>query len=265
PNCTATERATARLATHPILKPRFVELKAAVKAFKDARKNPDKDTPSVQSKSGEQPKSAEQFNNSSDDQAVKLSQKQEGCEKKTKMSMKTETDRMVKQLCELEKKTVEMEKAYAPEESPFQAITQKKTGKKLGYQKKAENAGIKKSDAIKKKNNHNSDQEEEYFDDSTEERFFNQSSDSDSDSDDDFFIGKIKRKKKTAAATDLSTAKGKDRLQENILKKVKNTVPGTAEDLIMKEEKLHRKGSKLESVFCSSLCTSNQKSQNTRR
>ncbi|KAM6227558.1 serum response factor-binding protein 1 [Spheniscus humboldti] len=276
PNCTATERAIARLATHPILKPRFVELKAAVTAFKDARKNPAKATPSKKAKSEEQPKSAQHFNSDLDDQAPILAQKQQGGEHETKMSMKIETDGVAEELSESEseQKTVEMEKACAPEESSFQAvemqaITQNKTGKKLGYQKRKENMSMNKLNAIKERNNDDSDQEhpneEEYFDDSTEERFYNQSSDSDSDSNDDFFIGKVKRKKKIAAVTDFSSAKEKDRLQKNIVKNEKNTVPRTAQDLIMEEGKPHAKASKLESMFCSSLSTSNQKSQNRRR
>ncbi|NXG61330.1 SRFB1 protein, partial [Hemiprocne comata] len=275
PNCTAAERATARLATHPILKPRFIELKAAVKAFKDARKNTAEATPSKKAKSEEPPKSAQHFSSNLDNQALKLAQKQQGCEHKTKMSTKTETDRVAEELYENEpEKTVEMGRANVPEESLFQpvemqAVTQNKTGKKLGYQKRKENMSMNKLSAIKEIINNNSDleqpNEEEYYDDSTEERFYNQSSDSDSDSNDDFFIGKVKRKKKTAAATDLSSAKGKDRLQKNIMKKEKNTAPGTAQDLIMEEGKPHAKTSKLESMFCSSLSTSNQKSQNRRR
>ncbi|NWI70790.1 SRFB1 protein, partial [Todus mexicanus] len=273
PDCTATERAIARLATHPILKPRFVELKAAVEAFKDARKNPDKATPSKNTESEEQPKSAQRFSNSSSDQALKLAQKQQGCEDKTKMSVRIETDGMAEELCKSksEQKTVEMERVDAPEESSFQAaeiqlVTQNKTGKKLGYQKRKENMSMKKLNAGKEKNNSNqkNPNEEEYFDDSTEERFYNQSSDSDSDSNDDFFIGKVKRKKKTAAVTDLSTAKEKDSLQKNILKKEANTASGTAQNLIMEEQKPHAKASKLESMFCSSLSTSNQKYQNRR-
>ncbi|NXS70631.1 SRFB1 protein, partial [Pandion haliaetus] len=276
PNCTAAERAIARLATHPILKPRFVELKAAVKAFKDARKNPAKTTPLKKAKSEEQPKSVQHFNSNLDDQALKLGQKQQGCEQKTKISKKIETDRVAEDLCdsESEQKTVEMERAYTPEESSFQAVempavTQNKTGKKLRYQRMKENMSMNKLNAIKDIINHDSGQEhpneEEYFDDSTEERFYNQSSDSDSDSNDDFFIGKVKRKKKIAAVTDLSSAKGKDRFQKNIGKKEKNTAPGAVQDLIVEEGKPHAKASKLESMFCSSLSTSNQKSQNRRR
>ncbi|NXY20285.1 SRFB1 protein, partial [Atrichornis clamosus] len=274
PNCTATERAMARLATHPTLKPRFVELKAAVKAFKDARKNPDKATPMKKDKSEEQPKSAQHLNSNLDDKTPKLAQNQQGCEHKTKLSMKIETDKVVEELNEneSEQKTVEIERAYAPEESSFQAVemqavTQNKTGKELGYQKRKENMSMNKLNATKEVVD-DSDQEhpneKEYFDDSTEERFYNESSDSDSDSSDDFFIGKVKKKKKVAAVTNFSSKNQKDSLQKNIVKTEKSTVPGTVQELIMEESKPHVKASKLESVFCSSLSTSNQKSQNRR-
>ncbi|NXN10525.1 SRFB1 protein, partial [Indicator maculatus] len=274
PNCTATERAIARLASHPILKPRFVELKAAVTAFKDARKNPAKSTPSEKATSEEEAKSAQPFNNDLDDQTLKLAQKQQGCERKTKISMKIETDRVPEELCESDSEQhAEIEKACAPEDSSLQAVqiqavTQSKTGKKHAYQKRKENMSVNKLNAIKESKNDSKQKhpnEDEYFDDSTEERFYNQSSDSDSDSNDDFFIGKVKRRKKIAAVTDLSSAKEKDRLQgEKVLKKEKNTAPETAQDFIMEKGKPHSKGSKIESMFCSSLSTSNQKSESRR-
>uniref|UniRef100_A0A8C0HQ80 Serum response factor-binding protein 1 n=1 Tax=Buteo japonicus TaxID=224669 RepID=A0A8C0HQ80_9AVES len=260
-----SERAIARLATHPLLKPRFADLKAAVKAFKDERKNPAKATPLNKAKSEEQPKSAQHFNSNLDDQARKLGQKQQGCERKTKMSRKIETDRVAEDHCdsESEQKTVEIERAYTPKESSFQAVemqavTQNKTGKKLGCQKRKENMSVNKLNAMKEIINDDSDQEhpneEDYFDDSTEERFYNQSSDSDNDSNDDFFIGKVKRKKKIAV-TDHSSAKGKDRLQKNIVKSEKNS--GAVRDLIMEEGKPCAKASKLESMFFNVLfCTS---------
>uniref|UniRef100_A0A8B9GM82 Serum response factor binding protein 1 n=1 Tax=Amazona collaria TaxID=241587 RepID=A0A8B9GM82_9PSIT len=273
PNCTATERAIARLATHPTLKPRFVELKAAVKAFKDARKNPDKATHSKKATSEEEPKSAQHFNSILDDQALKLAQKQQGCENKTKNSMNVQTDGVAKESCESEseQKAVEIKTAYVLEKSSFQAVEmqavgQNKTGRKLGYQTRKENTRLNKSNAVKINDDRGQKHpnEEEYFDDSTEERFYNQSSDSDSDSNDDFFIGKVKRKKKIAAVTARSSAKAKDGLQKSIVKKEKNTVAGAEQDLIMEEGKLHAKASKLESVFCSSLSASNQKSQKKR-
>ncbi|NXB72203.1 SRFB1 protein, partial [Donacobius atricapilla] len=271
PNCTAAERAMARLATHPTLKPRFVELKAAVKAFKDARKNPDKATPLKKDQSEEQPKPAQHSNSNLDEQTSKQPQKQQGCERKTKSGMKMETDK-VGVLCESEseQKTVEMERAYAPEEPSFQAVemqavTYNKTGKKLDYQKRKENMSMDKLNAIKEITD-DSDQEhpneKEYFDDSTEERFYNETSDSDSDSNDDFFIGKVKKKKKVAAVNHFSLTKGKGSVQKNVMKTEKSAVSGAAQDLVMEERKPLAKASKLESVFCSSLSTTNQKSQN---
>ncbi|NWH75103.1 SRFB1 protein, partial [Piaya cayana] len=272
-DCTATERAIARLATHPILKPKFVELKAAVKAFKDARKSSAKETSSKKAKSEEQPKSAH-FNSNLDDQALKLAQNQKGCEHRVKKNVRTEADRVAEELCESKsgQKTVEMERAYGPEESSFpavemQAVTQNKTGKKPGYQKRKENMSMNKLNAIKETmvgSDLEQSSEGEYFDDSTEERFYNQSSDSDSDSNDDFFIGKVKRNKKPSAVSDVPSTEGKDTLQKNTMKKEKDIVPGIAQDLISKERKPQAKASKLESVFCSSLSTSNQKSQNRR-
>ncbi|NXQ63063.1 SRFB1 protein, partial [Anthoscopus minutus] len=274
PNCTAAERAMARLATHPTLKPRFVELKAAVKAFKDARKNPNKATPMKKDQTEEQPKSAQHSNSNLDEQASKQPQKQQGCERKTKSGIKIEADKVVEELCESEseQKTVEMERAYAPEEPSSQAvemqtIAQNKTGKKLDYEKKKENMSMNKLNAIKEVID-DSDQEhpneKEYFDDSTEERFYNESSDSDSDSNDDFFIGKVKKKKKVAAVNNFSSTKGKDSVQKNVMKTEKSTVSGTVQDLIMEERKPLAKANKLESVFCSSLSTANQKSQSRR-
>ncbi|NWH90102.1 SRFB1 protein, partial [Aegithalos caudatus] len=288
PNCTAAERAMARLAAHPTLKPRFLELKAAVKAFKDARKNPDKATPMKKHQSEEQPKSAQHSNSNLDDKASKRPQKdgcehkakKQGCEHKTKSGMKIETDK-VEEFCESEseQKTVEMERAYTPEgpsrcltSTAFKAVevqtvAQNKTGKKLDYQKRKENMNMNKLHAVKEIID-DSDQEnpngKEYFDDSTEERFYNETTDSDSDSNDDFFIGKVKKKKKVAAVSNFSSTKGKGNVQENVLKTEKSRVSGTAQNLIMEERNPLAKASKLESVFCSSLSTTNQKSQNRR-
>ncbi|NWR74252.1 SRFB1 protein, partial [Centropus unirufus] len=272
-DCTATERAVARLATHPILKPRFVELKAAVQAFKDARKSSAKETPSKKAKSEEQPKSAQHLNTNLEDQALKPAKKQKGCENRMKKNVRTEADRVAEELHESEsrQKNAEMERAHAPEKSLFQAVemkavTQNKIGKKLGYQKRKENMSMNKLNTIKKKMGDSEleqPNEEEYFDDSTEERFYNQSSDSDSDSNDDFFIGKVKRNKKLAAVSDVSSAKEKDTLQKNVVKK-ENAVPGIAQDFIRTEGKLQEKASKLESVFCSSLSTAKQKPQRKR-
>ncbi|XP_065600401.1 serum response factor-binding protein 1 isoform X1 [Cyrtonyx montezumae] len=269
PKSTAQERAIARLATHPLLKPKIAELKAAVKAFKDARQNPAKASPS-EKKLKAQPKLAQNANSNLNEQVFKLVQKRQGFEDKTKMSVKMGTVRGADKLSEgePEQETMEMEripKDFLTQTIETQAVTQ--TGEKLGCKKRKENVITNKLTTMKQVIRGDSDleqhSEEEYFDDSTEERFYNQTSNSDSDSNDDFFIGKVKRKKKTAAVNDLPSVKEKDTLQKNILPEEKSTVSGTVQKLMV-EEKPHAKARKLESVFCTSLATSNHKSQ-TRR
>uniref|UniRef100_A0A8C3PWU8 Serum response factor-binding protein 1 n=1 Tax=Chrysolophus pictus TaxID=9089 RepID=A0A8C3PWU8_CHRPC len=269
PKSTANERAIARLATHPLLKPKIAELKAAVKAFKDARQNPAKASPS-EKKPEAQPKSAQNSNSNLNEQVLKLVQNQQGFENKTKMSVKMETVGGADKLSESEPEQEIMEMERIPKELSsqtveMQAVTQ--TGKKLGCKKRKENVSMNKLTAMKQiiRDDSGLEQhsEEEYFDDSTEERFYNQTSNSDSDSNDDFFIGKVKRKKKTAAVNNLSSVKEKNTLQKNILKEEKSTVSGTVQNSIM-EGKPHEKARKLESVFCTSLSTCNQKSQNRR-
>ncbi|XP_035165381.1 serum response factor-binding protein 1 isoform X2 [Oxyura jamaicensis] len=277
PKATASERAIARLATHPVLKHKIAELKAAVKAFKDARQDPNKANPAKKDTAEAQPKSGQHSISSLDERILKPAQKKQGCDPKTKMGVKMQTNRGAEELCdsESEQKIMEMDRTCSPKEFSFQTVevpqfTQNKTGKKLGNKKRKENMNVNKLTAKKKIISDDSDleqnSEEEYFDDSTEERFYNQTSDSDSDSNDDFFIGRVKRKKKITAASDLSLAKSKNKVQENILKKEKNAVSGTVQDSIVEEGKPHAKAEKLESVFCRSLSTaSNQKSQNRGR
>ncbi|NXL94061.1 SRFB1 protein, partial [Alectura lathami] len=272
PKSTATERAIARLATHPLLKPKIAELKAAVKAFKDARQNPVKASPLDKSKSEAQPKSAQRPDSNLDGQVTKLVQKQQGCEHKTKMSMRTEATSEAGCESESDQKVMEVEgtpREFSSQAVEVQAVTQNKTGKKRGCKKRKENTSMNKVTAMKQVASDESDleqhSEEEYFDDSTEERFYNQTSDSDSDSNDDFFIGKVKRRKKAAAGSDRSSAKEMNTVQKNILKKEKSMMSETVRDLIVDEGKPHAKAEKLESVFCSSLSTSSQKSQTRRR
>ncbi|XP_077767501.1 serum response factor-binding protein 1 isoform X2 [Canis aureus] len=203
PDSTATERAVARLAMHPLLKKKIDVLKAAVKAFKDARQNV------VEVKSSE---NASEENHSKDtlcsnDDASKL--QHEG----TIISEQKEKEAKI-----LAKKPVNSKEKRTKMEQGPNAIDIPNTPSKP-----SERAGIVPSDPRKtpadpkmktlsktkkgKESNSllggNSDGEElqeeekEYFDDSTEERFYKQSSMSeDSDSGDDFFIGKVRRTRK---------------------------------------------------------------------
>ncbi|XP_027461807.1 serum response factor-binding protein 1 [Zalophus californianus] len=202
PDSTATERAVARLAMHPLLKKKIDVLKAAVRAFKDARQNV------VEVKSSE---NASEENHSKDtlcsnDDASKL--QHEG----TIISEQKEKEAKI-----LAKKPVNSKEKRTKVEHGPNAVdipnSPSKPSEKAGVvssepQKTPADPKMKTLSKTKKEKESsssldgNSDGEElqeekEYFDDSTEERFYKQSSMSeDSDSGDDFFIGKVRRTRK---------------------------------------------------------------------
>ncbi|XP_044878066.1 serum response factor-binding protein 1 isoform X2 [Mauremys mutica] len=276
PNSTAADRATARLATHPLLKTKIADIKAAVKAFKDARQKPPKTQSSYEHKSEEQhsqkPKLRQHSNSNIDNQTHTLKQQ----EAKTKMNVKTATNIENKQICEseCEQKSSETERTdslgdLSLQTSEEHAIVQDQTETTIDWPKRKKLTSANRFRITNKSKSDVSDMEEfdnkEYFDDSTEERFYNQSSDSeDSDSDDDFFIGKVKKKKKKVAHSDLSSAKEKKRL-EALLNKTKDSKSMTMQDVLTEESKPSAKAMKLESVFCNSLSRSDQKSKNMKR
>ncbi|KAM9137765.1 serum response factor-binding protein 1 isoform 2-T2 [Pangshura tecta] len=276
PNSTAADRATARLATHPLLKTKIADIKAAVKAFKDARQKPPKTQSSYEHKSEEQhsqkPKLRQHSNSNVDNQTHTLVLKQQ--EAKTKMNTATNIEN--KQICEseCEQKSSETERTdslgdLSLQTSEEHAIVQDQTETTIDWPKRKKLTSANRFRITNKSKSDVSDTEEfddkEYFDDSTEERFYNQSSDSeDSDSDDDFFIGKVKKKKKKVAHSDLSSAKERKRL-EALLNKTKDSKSMTMQDVITEESKPSAKAMKLESVFCNSLSRSDQKSKNMKR
>ncbi|XP_065262441.1 serum response factor-binding protein 1 isoform X5 [Emys orbicularis] len=279
PNSTAADRATARLATHPLLKTKIADIKAAVKAFKDARRKPPKTQSSDEHKSEEQlsqkPKLRQHSNSSVDNQTHTLVLKQQ--EAKTKVNVKTATNIENKQICEreCEQKSSGIERTDSSGDLSLQtsekhAIVEDQTEPTIDWPKRKKLTSANKFRITNKSNSDVSDMEEfdnkEYFDDSTEERFYNQSSDSeDSDSHDDFFIGKVKKKKKKVADSDLSSAKEKKSLKEALLNKTKDSKFMTMQDVITEESKPSAKAVKLESVFCNSLSRSDQKYKNMKR
>uniref|UniRef100_A0A452J3P5 Serum response factor-binding protein 1 n=1 Tax=Gopherus agassizii TaxID=38772 RepID=A0A452J3P5_9SAUR len=274
PNSTAADRATARLAAHPLLKTKIADIKAAVKAFKDARQKPPKTQSSYDHKSEEQlsqkPKLRQHSNSNVDNQTHTLVLKQQ--EAKTKMNVKTATNIENKQICEseCEQKSSETEITDFPGDLSLQtseehSIVQDQTEMTIDWPKRKKITSANRFRITNKSKSDVSDMEEfdnkEYFDDSTEERFYNQSSNSeDSISDDDFFIGKVKKKKKKVANSDLSSAKEKKKLN-----KTKDSKFMTMQDVITEESKPSAKAMKLESVFCNSLSRSDQKSKNMKR
>ncbi|CAI9538803.1 unnamed protein product [Staurois parvus] len=104
-------------------------------------------------------------------------------------------------------------------------------------------------------------EDKEYFDDSTEERFYKQSSgfeDSDSDNEDDFFIGKVRRTKKKKS----SKKPPADKVEENL--PAETTTP-SAGGMESQKGNPAPKTVKLESVFCTSLSNTKQKSSFVKR
>uniref|UniRef100_A0A452UVK5 Serum response factor-binding protein 1 n=1 Tax=Ursus maritimus TaxID=29073 RepID=A0A452UVK5_URSMA len=248
PDSTATERAVARLAMHPLLKKKIDVLKAAVKAFKDARQNV------VEVKSSE---NASEENHSKDtlcsnDDASKLQHEgtiiSEQKEKEAKILAK-------KPINSKEKRT-KMEHGPSAVEVPNSPS------------KPSERAGVVSSEPQKtppdpkmKTLKELQEEEKEYFDDSTEERFYKQSSMSeDSDSGDDFFIGKVRRTRKKESSCHSSVKEQKPPHKVLLEEDTLETHQSIRNDI----NKPNTESRKFESVFFHSLSGSKSSRRNYR-
>ncbi|XP_073932659.1 serum response factor-binding protein 1 [Castor canadensis] len=210
PDSTATERAIARLAVHPLLKKKIDVLKAAVQAFKDARQN----APDIESSKNTSEENHSQDTSCSNDNASELQQRG-----RTVISEQKWKDAKIlakKPLSDTKEKTCKMQHGAKAVDIP------NAPSKLSGNQKTLANPEIKTlSQTTKKKGSDSSlgnseseeefsEEEKEYFDDSTEERFYKQSSMSeDSDSGDDFFIGKVKQTRKKESSSHSSAKEQK--------------------------------------------------------
>ncbi|KAM5299362.1 serum response factor-binding protein 1 [Ctenodactylus gundi] len=204
PDSTATERAIARLAEHPLLKKKIDALKALVQAFKDARQN------AAEAKSSK--------NTSDENHCMDTLYSNDGASKSQHEGTITNEQRVKedkiltkKQINNSKGKTGKMEHGPSAAKIPksLSKPLEKDSVIPLESQKTSADPNMKTLLQTRKKEasdsilDCNSDGEElhekekEYFDDSTEERFYKQSSMSeDSDSSDDFFIGKVRRMRK---------------------------------------------------------------------
>ncbi|XP_054843385.1 serum response factor-binding protein 1 isoform X2 [Eublepharis macularius] len=270
PDSTATDRALARLTTHPLLRTKIADIKAAVKAFKDARRKPARPISAEEHKSEEeltkQPEVTQHSNINEHNQVFKQG--------KVEVGEKSRTDKGKKQICKKEKqKNLDSEKCPS-DGSTVQALKdhelvhksqlemtvcpeRKEQVSDLLYRAEDESD----SDAS---NTEEKAAEEEYFDDSTEERFYNQSSGSDeSDDNDDFFIGKAKRIKKKGAADLSSLTEDKDKSM--VVKETKYSQFDPVQDSDIQGSYPNAKIKKLQSVFYPSLSNSEQKSKTVKR
>uniref|UniRef100_H0XL38 Serum response factor-binding protein 1 n=1 Tax=Otolemur garnettii TaxID=30611 RepID=H0XL38_OTOGA len=258
PDSTATERAVARLAVHPLLKKKIEVLKAAVQAFKEARQN----VTELDSQKNASEENRSEDTLCSNDNASKLQQEevsvineQNGNEakilakkpinnSKTKMA-KVEHGPKAVGLPTPPSKPSGKGSLVPPEPQKIPASPKMKTQSQTKEKKGSDSSlgGDSDDEALH-------EEEKEYFDDSTEERFYRQSSMSeDSDSSDDFFIGKVRRTRKKE-----SSHRSSDKEQKSLQKGLPKE--GTSEthwDIRNDKNKPSAEPRRLESVFFYSL------------
>ncbi|XP_006886087.1 PREDICTED: serum response factor-binding protein 1 [Elephantulus edwardii] len=266
PDSTATERAIARLAIHPLLKKKIDTLKATVKAFKDARQN----VAGVESSDASEEHSKD--TSCSNDNERKL--QHEGTvvstrkEKESKVLAKKPINNSKEKLSRTghEPKAVNIPNSPSKppgKDSVVSAPTQKTPTdpkmKTLSETPKTKRSNSSLEDSSDGEELH--EEEKEYFDDSTEERFYKQSSMSeDSDSSDDFFIGKVRRTRRKESSHHSSVEERKKPKkpfpEEEILK--------THRDMTDDKNKPSTESRKFESVFFHSLSESKSTGRNSR-
>lgn len=258
PDSTATERAIARLAVHPLLKKKIDVLKAAVQAFKDARHH----APEAESSKDTSEESQCKDTLGSTDDARQLQHrertvvseqrgkdaktvaKKAGSDSKEKMAKREDGPKAVATPCSPGMPSGKgAVVTSAPQKAPADS-NQKVSTKSTQRESEGPRGGN--SDSEEEL----SEEDKEYFDDSTEERFYKQSSVSeDSDSGDDFFIGKVKRTRKKDGSV-RSSAKDQRPLPKMSPKThTLETNWGVRND----QHKLIPEARKLESVFFHSL------------
>lgn len=243
PKSTISDRAVARIATHPQFSKKIEAIKSAVKAFKDERTKGGKQmfkekmqnkvkkgAPRVPDKGGEKEKevNVEPQKSEEGDDVFKdpvgstcIDSEKETVEELIPKNVKPATGKSVKNVRMNNKPQRKNEEKKARPKSTLQT----------------------ESDEVESELESSDEEEKQYFDDSTEERFHKQFSQSeDSDSGDDFFVGKVSKfkKKKQKTETVPESQNGQDtKVDKN------NEVKGKPD--------LKPKAMSLQSVFCSSL------------
>ncbi|XP_032390810.1 serum response factor-binding protein 1 [Etheostoma spectabile] len=270
PKSTISDRATARIATHPQFNKKIENIKAAVQAFKAERMNGGRQRgkEKVQNKAGKvTPQSPDKKGEGRSEKEEDISgkQKEVADHKEREGILKDTKDATV---AEPEKETVKATPSADEADGQRKAMPEaknvrpaslkssegkesvKNTPQSKGADKKADLVSapevLEKKEAAEESALESSDDEEkEYFDDSTEERFNKQSSQSEESDDDGFFVGKVskyKKKKKPKSVEEKANngreVKSSDRVQSEL------------DEL---ESRLKSKATSLQSVFCSSL------------
>ncbi|XP_060915829.1 serum response factor-binding protein 1 [Labrus mixtus] len=248
PMSTISDRAVARIATHPQFNKKIGDIKMALKAFKEERmktgkqkgklegqNKPGNTTPGLPDKPRERPGGKEI---TSRREEIKGDEEGDGVRKDVKDATVAKPERKGSKATHLadttdsqRKETPEYKCARPPSikrsvETVKNNLLGQDAGKKPDLKVPQQKRDEEESDLESLK-----DEDREYFDDSTEERFLRQSSPSEeSNDDDDFFIGKVRK-----------------------FKKKKRDVKGGPTEPGVVESRLKAKKASLQSVFCSSL------------
>uniref|UniRef100_A0A8C6LSE5 Serum response factor-binding protein 1 n=1 Tax=Nothobranchius furzeri TaxID=105023 RepID=A0A8C6LSE5_NOTFU len=234
PKATLSDRAVARIATHPQFNKKIESIKAAVKSFKEEHMKGGK---------------------------LRVKDSEEG----VSVLQIPEDRSLAKSVREMEKPPDAVHEEEAAEPASVRSPSVKSPSKKEKPQSEAEgnSSGLRSSALLHKEADEeesdieSSDNEErEYFDDSTEERFRRQSSQSEESDDDDFFLGKVSKFKRKQHQTDTGGEKKKvDKGQEE--KKGSTDIVRTPDKLQSEldelESRLKSKAAALQTIFCSSL------------
>lgn len=259
PKSSISDRAVARIATHPQFSKKIDNIKAAIKAFKEERMRAAKQ--GGHPKGQKQPEKATQLSPDTR-QGRKNEEKGDGSPVKQRMA---ESEKGVGAF-KGDKKPVTQspaspdvhgEKRPAPAgvestlvERSVKPTPQSKHKEKRSGLPSAPRLVHSSADEEESDVESSDGEEKEYFDDSTEERFHKQSSQSEESDEDDFFLGKVskfkKKKKKEMSGEGEEEAKGKKdsvSLESNKLQR----------ELDELESRLKSKATPLQSYFCSSL------------
>uniref|UniRef100_A0A3Q3XR57 Serum response factor-binding protein 1 n=1 Tax=Mola mola TaxID=94237 RepID=A0A3Q3XR57_MOLML len=247
PKSTFSDRATARIGTHPQFKKKIEDIKAAVKAFKEDEEERRKEEDIV----------AQEKKIIDNDEGVGMLEDTAGTiitEPKTETGKESHsTATSVCQRKEMSKsKNVKPASAKSSKiKDPVKNKPQSKGADKAPNLKSALEVLQKKKDEEESdlESSDDDDDQKDYFDDSTEERFHKQSSQSEeSDEEDDFFVGRVSKFKKKKDQKSTESEKGQE-VKIDQRSKVQSNVEEF--ETIQKS-----KGDPLRSVFCSSLAES---------
>ncbi|XP_008298705.1 serum response factor-binding protein 1 [Stegastes partitus] len=283
PKSTISDRAVARVATHPQFNKKIEDIKAAVKAFKEERMKDGKQggKEKVQNQAGkatlQSPHKGGQTRNENVEEEDNAVEPEETIDNEEGVSVLEDIEDVAKAEKEMEKEqdstgTADVQIQEVPEcmsvrpaavkSSNVKNIVKNKPQSKVAEKKpnvKAAPALLQKTTDDEESDLESSDDEEkEYFDDSTEERFHKQSSQSEeSDEDeDDFFVGKVskfkKKKKKQTCIEGEEKANKRPTVKNDSTDDVKSKDKLQSE-LDELESRLKSKAPGLQSAFCSSL------------